>query len=305
MFSTPPYLERGDRVHIVAPSGVFSRERFEAGVQILEDEGYEVVFSKKGLFSAARYLAGSDEHRLAALNDALADPLTKVIWTARGGYGATRLLPGLLPEQIQATKKWFVGFSDVTALHALWQRAGLVSLHGANVTPLGDWSKDARSELFACLKGDFSHSRYPVVSESDTSIEGRVMGGNLTVLAAMAGTQTLPSWKDAIVVLEDVGEKAYRLDRSLTQLVQAGAFTGARAVVIGELLDCPSPDPAWTSLDVVRDVLAPLNLPLATGLEVGHGNSSRALALGASAMLDGGKNELILGANAVEKAIRS
>jgi muramoyltetrapeptide carboxypeptidase len=288
MFDMPPCLAPGDRVSIVAPSGPFDRDRFDAGIATIRDAGLEPVFDE-GLFASHRYLAGADERRLVELVAALEDETTRAIWTARGGYGATRLLPGLDPEKVRTFGKWLIGFSDATALHALWARAGLTSVHGANVTTMADWSAGARAELFAIL----FEGRAPALegrgSQGDRAVSGPLLGGNLTVLAAMAGTGQLPSLKGAVVLLEDVGERPYRLDRGLTQLRQTGVLDGAAGYVIGQLSGCVEPGDAQVGYDALEVVVGELlqdGVPILTGVEVGHESSSRPVLFGGRVELD-------------------
>ena len=288
LYRLPPRLKAGDRIRIVAPSGPVDRERFMRGVAMLQDWGLRPVFSKR-VFTRTGYLAGDDELRLAELNAALADPEAAAIWCGRGGYGMTRLLPLLEPGRIAERPRWLVGFSDITPLHALWQRAGWQSLHGAVMTNLADWGEAARGLLRGWLFDGVMPALTGTALSGDRPVVGPVLGGNLTVLASLAGTPYLPDLRGAIVFLEDVGERPYRLDRYLTQLVQAGAFIGTAGFVIGQLTDCvdpPGKDDGCNALDAVHAVLEPLGLPILAELPVGHENSSLPLPLGAPAVLD-------------------
>jgi muramoyltetrapeptide carboxypeptidase len=281
----PSAVRPGDVVRIVAPCGAFDRERFAAGVAIIERAGLVARYDD-AVFSKHRYLAGDDERRLGELRHALGESDTRVLWVARGGYGATRLLPRLPVDAVRRADKWLVGFSDTTALHMLWARAGLASLHGANVTTLAQWSEGARDELMAWLTSPAPRLFKGRIVHRGELVSGRLLGGNLTVLAAMAGTGLLPPLRGAIVLLEDVGERPYRLDRVLTQLVQAGALDGIVGVVVGQLTDCAEPNADYTALDVLTDVLAPLGVPVLAELPIGHEPSSRAVLSGAVATLD-------------------
>jgi len=288
----PAPLVRGDLVRVVAPSGCFDPARFHTGVSLLEAAGLRVAYDD-GIFARERYLAGDDARRLRELEAALADREAKALWTARGGYGATRLLPSLPPGPIASRRPWLVGFSDTTALHALWARAGVASLHGANVTTLATWTEEARRELVELLLAPSPATYAGTPLRPGPVARGPLQGGNLTVLGAMAGTGTLPSWQGAIVLVEDIGEKPYRLDRTLTQLLQAGAFAGVRGIVIGQLTGCEEPEPpGYTALEVMTDVLATLGVPILGGLPIGHDPSSRAVLLGALAELDTERGEL-------------
>ncbi len=287
----PPFLDHGSVIRIVAASGAFDRERFERGLAVLEGAGFEPRFDAS-LFTRERYLAGSDAHRLATVRAALEDPQARAIWTARGGYGATRIV-GELPEW---PAKWLVGFSDTTALHGATARAGVVSVHGANVTTLGEWELAQREELLAMLRGERCSLRFTGrVHGSVDRTEGVMRGGNLTVLASMVGTPELPSFDGAIVLLEDVGESPYRLDRVATQMVRAGAFDGARGIVLGQLTRCHAGEGAdFTALEVLVECLAPLAVPILSGLPLGHDSDSRAVWLGASARIEGTDLEVTL-----------
>lgn len=295
MLTPPQPLAPGDRIRIVAPSGAFNRERFAEGVALLQEAGLEPCFDD-GLFESSRYFAGDDSRRLRELEAALVDPNARAIWTARGGYGAARLLPRLSVTQVAEAGKWLVGFSDATALHGAWAQAGLGSVHGANVTTLGSWSEEARAQLFAWLFGQRVAGFQGRVMQPGAQVHGPVLGGNLTVLASMAGTGALPSFDGALVLLEDVGERPYRLDRSLTQLLQAGVLADAVAFIIGQLTDCKGADePDYSALDVVADTLAPLAKPVVGEFPFGHEPSSWAIPFGAKGVLDGDSGQLRIG----------
>lgn len=286
----PPLLRRGDEVRIVAPSSGFARPAFEAGIACIERAGLRPVFDS-GLFTEDRYLAGGDDRRLAELHRALDDERATAIWCARGGYGATRLLPNIDIASVRKARQWLIGFSDVTALHCRWQSAGLASLHGPVVTAVDTWGAEAREALWGWLFAGRAPPLPGRVVAGHGAVEGPVMGGNLAVLAAMAGTGFLPDFSGAIVLIEDVGERPYRLDRSLTCLFQAGAFAGVAAFVIGQLSACEEPagrTATYGALDVIQELLASRapDVPVMVGLPVGHEPSSFPLPLGCPARLD-------------------
>lgn len=298
MAKAPPLLAPGDSVRVIAPSGCFDRAVFEAGLPHLEKAGLKVRFDP-GLFARHLYLAGDDARRQGELTAALAEPGVRALWTARGGYGATRIVHALEPAQVRASGRTLVGFSDATALHALWSRAGLCSVHGANVTTLAAWSEAARVELFELLFEGDPHVHEGRAVMPGPRVEGRLWGGNLTVLASMAGTGGLPPPAGTILFVEDVGEKPYRLDRALTQLRRAGALEGVRGIVVGQLTDCDEkpapvlevvdgerPRPRATALEALVLALRGLELPVLAGLALGHEASARAVLVGGHAVLD-------------------
>ena len=282
----PNNLQEGSRVRIVAPCGVFDQERFKAGVEMLHNAGFVTVFDDS-IYASHRYLAGNDARRLDELKTALADEDAEAIWVARGGYGATRLVDQIQVNTVVEANKWLVGFSDVTALHALWARAGLQSIHGANITTLGDWGPDARAELYALLKQTPEQTFTGNVLVGQGQAQGPVWGGNIAVITALVGTGQLPDSRGAIVLLEDIGERPYKLDRMLTQLRQSKTLEGAAAIVVGQLTGCePRAEANFKTLDVVAENLEHLGVPVLSNIAVGHEGSSRALTLGATGSVD-------------------
>lgn len=286
--SRPALLRAGDRVSVVAPGGPVPRERFESGVECIRRMGLEPVF-EDGVLQRDGFLAGDDDRRAAELNAAIASKETTAIWAARGGYGATRLLPGLDLDAIHRACKQLIGFSDITALHAAWQHAGLTSIHGANVTSLPGWG----SEAVEALRAGLFEGRWPALQGSggtgSHAGQGILVGGNLAVLAAMVGTPHFPDMNGGVLLLEDVNEVPYKLDRMLTQLTQAGVLGGLRAIAVGHLSRCDDrsegPD-ARRGLDVISEHAQRLALPVIWGLAVGHEPDSWAVPLGQAAIVD-------------------
>jgi muramoyltetrapeptide carboxypeptidase len=273
-------------VRAVAPSGCFDRDTFLAGVALVERAGFRVSYNDS-IFARRLYLAGDDARRAGELEQALRDPSVHAIWTARGGYGAARFIARVDPELVRASSPWLVGFSDATALHALWARAGLASVHGANLTTLTSWSESARSELLALLRAPQAVTYSGSVLRHGPCVRGWLVGGNLTVLASLVGTPALPPLHGCVLLVEDVGERPYRLDRALTQLRNAGALEGVAGIAIGQLSRCEEPSPrGFEPLDAVSEALSGLNVPVLSGLPFGHEPSARAVLLGGDADID-------------------
>ena len=282
---TPPSLKPGDVIRVIAPSGAFNRDLFDDGVSLLRERGFTVRVSDR-IFERQRYLAGAVESRIVELNEAFAEPDTRAVWAARGGYGAGQLVSEmLLPSQVP--DKWLVGFSDVTALHLRLQDHGVASLHGPNMTTLVGWKEEDREELFSILGGTCDQEFLGcAVHGADGEVTGPLFGGNLTVLTSLVGTGMVPSLKGAVVFLEDVGERPYRLDRSLNQLRLSGIFNEVAGFVLGQWKGCLSPDGSYSGLEVVVEELEAYGVPILSGVDVGHEAHSRPLLLGASATLD-------------------
>jgi muramoyltetrapeptide carboxypeptidase len=284
-FQPPPALRPGDRVAVIAPASGFERGAFETGLSLLSAR-YRVEYGS-GLFERARYLAGSDARRLAELTGALADPDIKAVFCARGGYGATRLLTRLDASGPAGAPKPFVGFSDVTALHLWLQAHGRASIHGPVVTQLGRLSPGAAERLFSLLEAS---APAPALEGTDSYVggtaEGPLLGGNLSVLSRMLGTPFMPPLDGAILLLEDQGERPYRLDRIWTHLHQAGVFARVRGIALGTFTACEEPDAPYTSADVLRELAAQSGVPCAAGFPIGHGDVNEPVALGIRVRLD-------------------
>lgn len=271
-------LAPGATVHVVAPSGAIDPARIQRGADTLRDWGYRVVIDPQ-VGQRWRYLAGADEARLEALHRAASQ--SDAVWMARGGYGLARLLPALQANPLEPVP--FLGFSDGTAW--LNHHRG-PAVHAPVINGLsGHTDAASMAHLRAVLDG----ATPPLQGRALVGgrAEGRLIGGNLCMLASLAGTPAQVDAKGAIVALEEVGEAPYKVDRLLTQLIQCGALDGVVGFALGTFTgaDAP-PDAQWTVEDVVLDRLRPLGVPIVAGLPFGHGPENHAFTLGPAA-LDG------------------
>lgn len=294
----PPSLRPRDTVHIVAPAGPFDLPSFEAGLEVLARR-YSPVF-RPDLYEAWRYLAGSDTRRTEELMGALTDTRARAVFCARGGYGSMRLLPSLRLASMGDTA--LVGFSDITALHLSLQALDRVTVHGPVITHLGKQPLEVQDSLFRLLE---SPEPPPPLSGKASYVrgvaEGRLLGGNLSVLTRLLGTPFLPSFEGAVLLLEDVGERPYRLDRMWTHLRLAGVFERVRGVVLGDFIDCELKDASYGSEDVLRSLAEETGLPCAAGFPIGHGIPNYPVALGTRVRLDAGTAQLTF----LEGAVRA
>jgi muramoyltetrapeptide carboxypeptidase len=283
-FQPAPALHPGDPVAVIAPASGFERAAFDAGAALVAGR-YRLSYGA-GLFERHRYLAGSDARRLAELTAAFADPASRAVFCARGGYGATRLLPALLGVAATGSKP-LVGFSDITALHLWLQRQGRISIHGPVLTQLAKLPPATLQRLFALLE-----SSEPAAALSGTdcyvggSAEGPLLGGNLSVFSRMLGTAFMPPLQGAVLLLEDQGERPYRLDRMWTHLRLAGVFAQVRGVVLGEFLGCEEAGAPYSSAELLRELAQEAGVPCAAGFPVGHGAANEPLPLGARVHLE-------------------
>lgn len=289
MLRKPRCLAAGDRVAVVAPAGPVDPTRLDVGLQLFHEWGLEVdvlpgVSSKHDRLP---YLAGDDATRAKDFRAAWLDPAYKAVFCARGGYGVQRMLQHLdLTELTEAEPKLLVGFSDITALHEVFNAAGVVTIHGP-VAAAADQLREAtsRDRLRQLL---FEPESVTDLLDGATTLtggvaEGTLLGGNLALLAASLGTPTALRPARAVVVLEDVGEDAYRLDRLFTQLIRAGWFDGVTGVVCGDFSEA---DSQAVVAELLADRIRPLGIPTVTGASVGHESVNLALPLGVQVVLD-------------------
>jgi muramoyltetrapeptide carboxypeptidase len=287
----PPALRSGDVLGLCAPSGAVDPEALARGISTLESLGFRVKVPD-GLLSRRLHSAGTVARRAEELQGLFLDDGVAGIVCARGGAGAIRLLPLLDAAAVLAHPKPFVGYSDVTALHLLLGAAGLVTFHGPMVARE---FADGRADV-ASFRRVLHGEQGQVVFESglrplrEGRAEGVLRGGCLSLLAAAVGTPwALDSSGEATILLvEDVDEPPYRIERMLAQLHLGGCLDGVRGVVFGEMTGCQTDLGAGYALeDVLLDVLEPLGIPVAIGLNTGHTTGLCAtVPLGVPARLD-------------------
>ncbi|MEH3106270.1 MAG: LD-carboxypeptidase [Sphingomonas fennica] len=305
----PPRLKAGDTVGLIEPAG-FPDEAFDL---TLAEEAIRAMglVPKRGAHLSDRfgYLAGTDAARAADVNAMFADPAVRAIFAVRGGWGCARILPRLDYAMIRRNPKLLVGFSDITALHmALAAQCGFPTIHGPNATSA--WGK-ASWEPFRALAFEGATPVYanPQVTEDRLTprawrtqairpgrATGRLLGGNLTVLSALAGTAYLPRFDGAILFLEDVEEAEYRIDRMLTQLALAGVLGKAAGVVFGQCTGCKGPGGygGFPVSEVLRQHLEPLGVPAFQGGFFGHIANQWSLPVGVRAEMDADEGTLTI-----------
>ena len=284
----PEPLAPGDRVVVVAPSSPFDPADLERGIAWLR-ERYEVVVDD-GILARAGYLAGDDARRGAELAQAMRDTRARAIVAARGGYGAMRILEGLPWEAWAQRPSWLVGFSDITALHLVANRRGIATVHGPHVTGLGRGEHPAvRETWLSVLEGPRAARAWEglTVVHAGPAAQGPIVGGNLALVDAMAaaGHDAVPA--GAVLALEDVTERPYRIDRMLTSLRLSGALSRASAIVFGDFDKC-DPGPDGVRLEqVLAERTAGLGVPVVAGAPFGHAARNLAFVLGARVTVDG------------------
>jgi len=288
-------LESGAHVALIAPAGPLQKpEDLPRAQENTRALGWEPIV---GPHAAERvgYLAGHDRDRLNDINQALRDPNVDAIWCLRGGYGMMRILAGIDYDALSRAPKAIIGYSDVTALHAAVQRkCRLVTYHGPTAREtLTDFSRDSFrralvEQVDSC--GVAANAR-----EINAGVaEGRLVGGNLAVLASLCGTPFAPDLSDGILILEDINEPVYRIDRMLQQLRLAGALNGCKAIVFGECTGCTEDGGGGGRPfdEVLGEIAHVLGIPCLAGIPIGHIAEQWTIPLGAMAKLDTAKRAL-------------
>jgi muramoyltetrapeptide carboxypeptidase len=293
----PPRLRAGSRVALVAPAGPVTAEKIETALRNCRHFGFEPRLGRHAR-GRAGYLAGADADRLADLREAIESAEIDAIWALRGGYGTMRILPQLDLAPLTRRPKVFIGFSDNTVFHLAAARLGLVTFHGphagATLPPLAEAS--FRRVLFEAAPG----GTLPGTAESPPrtliggTAEGPLIGGNLAMLASCAGTGCALEARGAILVIEDIGEPLYRIDRLLTQLRLSGALDGVAGCAIGQFTDCDV-EGGTAELDALFiERLGGAGIPIVAGLPFGHVDLNWTLPFGVRTRIDADRGTLTL-----------
>jgi muramoyltetrapeptide carboxypeptidase len=279
--NVPQPLAAGDLIYITAPAKAIEKEHVDFAVAFFENAGFRVLVSKNCL-GQHHYFSGTDEERLEDLQYGIDHPEVKAIVCARGGYGCVRIVDRIQWASMLREPKWMVGFSDVTVFHQHLQRFNLPSIHGSMVLNFKDNSHEALNTLLMALKGEsFSVAATSNFNKSG-SAEGTIVGGNLSIVYSLIGTNNQPDYSDKILFVEDLAEHLYHIDRMFYALNKSGILDKISGLVVGgmtELEDTATP----FGMSVEEIILAHFqyrNIPIAFGFPAGHLNDNRALILG-------------------------
>ncbi|PZW93739.1 muramoyltetrapeptide carboxypeptidase [Pseudomonas sp. 478] len=301
-----PALPSQGLIGVIAPAGPAALDTDNA-IAWVRARGYSLrVFP--GVYEKDDYLAGSDDVRLNDLHAAFADSEVDAIICLRGGYGTPRLLDRIDFELLRNNAKPFIGYSDITALHlAISRYAGFVTFHGPmlNADLLGDKQKPTESSFFNMLRGQVKAGSvlahpvaYPLTTIEPGIAHGRLLGGNLSLIAATMGTPYELDAEGVILFIEDINEPLYRIDRLLTHLRLAGTLHKLRGVLVGDVAGVDT-----VALErLLKQTFAPLRIPVLAGWRSGHCDPNLTLPMGALVRLDAGNKELVLEQDVVIRA---
>jgi len=300
-YNPPPALKKGDTIGICAPAGAVTHDAEVAEFQeTLHKLGFKTKASKN-INKKYGYLAGTDIERAEDFMSLITDEEVKAIFFVRGGWGCARLLPLLDFDLIEKNPKIIMGFSDVTTLlSAITTKTKIITFHGpSGNSTWNDYSIEYIEKLLVD-KMVFSYENKPGDSEIWTFSKGQaygdLIGGNLTVLTSLLGTEYLPDWKNKILFLEDVLEEPYSIDRMLMQLKLNGVFDQVRGIILGNFRYCyaEEPDRSFTLEEVFDQYFSSMKIPVFFGAQIGHTRNKFTIPVGANVYMDADKGIISL-----------
>ncbi|MCX7551513.1 S66 peptidase family protein [Xanthomarina sp. F2636L] len=294
----PPFLQAGDTVAIVAPSGILKgrTDEIQQAKSLLKSWGLNVVLGKH-VFNQNNHFAGTDAERCEDFQNAMDDPTISAIWCARGGYGTVRILDKLDYTKIKEDPKWLIGYSDITALHNQFHNEGFETIHALMCTSLSDNPKDTIESIGTFKKAIFGDSLSYTLKGSNYNKVGIVsaplVGGNLTILHTMLGSKTSIDTSGKILFIEEIGEYKYHIDRMLQSLKRAGYFDNCAGLLVGDMSKIRKNTTVWgTSIEqLILDALSEYDFPIAFNMPAGHEKDNRAMILGDTVKMSVGKDQ--------------
>ncbi|MBN2635149.1 MAG: LD-carboxypeptidase [Prolixibacteraceae bacterium] len=282
---TPPYIQPGSKIRIVAPAGKVSEKYIIPAVQWLARQGYNTVLGQH-IFAEHFQFAGTDEDRLQDLQLAFDDPETDVIICARGGYGTIRIIEQLDFTSFKKHPKWIAGFSDITLFHSCLNNLGFASIHGTMPRYFFDddgIETENLKTLMQLLSGEKVSYNYSATENNrGGNVSAELVGGNLSILCSLIGTKYEPETKGKILFLEDINEYLYHTDRMMNQLKLAGKLEHLAGLVVGDFTNMKDNDTPFgkTIEEIILDAVSDYNFPVAFGFPAGHDKKNLALAFG-------------------------
>ena len=285
----PDYLKAGDKVALISPSYYTPMENVEKTADVLRSWGLEpVVGPNVGKVVDGKY-AGTVAERVSDIRWALSDPSIKAIICNRGGYGTIQLIDQLTQAELKASPKWLVGFSDISTLHGLLTRAGVMSIHGTMSSFLAKGGTDATSTLMRdLLLGKVPRYEVPAHKQNITGqATGTLVGGNICTFAPNLGTRAdATKGKDLILFVEEVEESMHNIDRQMRILQMNGVLDRCRGIILGEFTDCGTEFTYESVEAMLHELLKDYNIPVLCGFPGGHGDVNLPLVMGANVTID-------------------
>ena len=281
------YLKPGSKIAIAAPARCVLREEMQYAINWLKENGFVPVYDD-ALFAEHHIFAGDDDFRAAHFQQYLDDEQIEAIWCARGGYGSIRIIDKLDFTHFLEHPKWIVGFSDVTVLHVKLSRLGVPSLHASMPFYFDHKTPEAKQSLIDALTGKPLYYEFPPHPLNRQGVmEGEIVGGNLSVLMGMNGSDIFPDTDGKILFIEEVDEYIYHIDRMMHCLKRAGKLNHLKGLVVGGLTQIKDNSHPFgmTAEEVIAEAVKEYDYPVCFGFPAGHFDDNRALVFGVSSQL--------------------
>ena len=283
-----PFLHQGSKIGIVAPARKVTPEEMQYAIDWLKENEFEPVYDDR-LFAEHHIFAGDDDFRAAVFQEYLDNEQIEAIWLARGGYGSIRIIDKLDFTRFLQHPKWVIGFSDTTVIHGKLNRLGIASLHASMPFFFANKTPEAKQSLLDALLGTPLHYVFPTHKMNRIGqMEGEIVGGNLSVLYGMIGSDTFPELEGKILFIEEVDEYIYHIDRMMHALKRAGKLARLKGLIVGGLTQIhDNPDPFGMSVEeVIAEAVAEYDYPVCFGFPAGHFDDNRAVLFGQKAKLE-------------------
>lgn len=279
---TPTYLQKGDTVAIVSTARKNIDDNLKPTIDLLEGWGLTVKLGKTiGL--DYYQLAGTDEQRTADFQEQMDNPNIKAIWCVRGGYGTVKIIDNLDFTKFKQNPKWIIGFSDVTVLHGHLNRMGIESLHATMPVAIPRATDEAKNSLCAALFGE--KLQYTLECDAlnhNGKAKGELVGGNLSILYSLLGSESAIDCADKILFIEDLDEYLYHVDRMMMNLKRNGCLQSLKGIIVGAMTEMKDNEIPWgrNALEIIEDNVKGLNIPIIYNFPAGHIRDNRALIFG-------------------------
>lgn len=298
MITIPPYLKKGNTIGLTCPAGYMAAEKAQTCISTLQNWGFEVMVGKTLGSASTNYFSGTDEERINELQAMLDDKHIHAILCGRGGYGIGRIIDRLDFRKFKKNPKWIIGYSDVTVLHAhLFSKLKIASLHAPMASAFNDGDNEfIRAWHNAVLGKKLKYNCTPYEFNRTGKVAGRLIGGNLSLLAHLTGTPSDIDTRNRILFIEDIGEQIYNVDRMLYQLKRSGKLKNLAGLVVGGFTDMQDTERPFGKqvYEVINDIVAEYDYPVAFNFPVSHTTENYALKIGLNYALQVTKNKVSL-----------
>ena len=285
---TPAYLKKGDTVGILATARKIDQATLKPSIQLLESWGLKVVLGKT-IGKEENQLAGADWQRATDYQEMIDNPNIKAIWAAKGGYGTVRIVDRINFANFKKNPKWVVGFSDVTVLHSHINNMNIETIHAMMAISSKSASEEAKRTLHDALFGQKLSYKIPKDPLNRLGMaKAEVVGGNLSVIYSVLGSESAVDTKDKILFIEDLDEYLYHIDRMLMNMKRNGYFANVKGVIVGGMTSMNDNDIPWgkDALHIIQDVLKDYKFPIIYNFPAGHTKDNRAIIMGRNATMN-------------------